>query len=746
MNYSSGSWLTCIFVFFLSPVFAQKPGTIAVMDNDLKEPLAEAVIILQPLNPESGDKQMILFTDQQGELKNVFPEKVAIYIQAAGFNTIQDTVLPGASYTFFLHRLSVNLSEVVVTGQYDINTTDKSIYNIKVIDRSAIESMAAKNLSDVLSNQLNCRLSEDNILGSSVSMNGISGQHVKILIDGVNVIGREGGNIDVSQINMNNVDRIEIVEGPMSVSYGTDAIGGLINIVTRKTSSYPLAADLHLYYETVGTYNGDAAVFWRKRNNAISLSGGRNFFDGFSSTDTSRWMEWKPREQYFTTFNYDYLGKSLKIGFRTDYFQQQIQNKGNPVLTPYQAYAFDDYYFTRRWNNALTAEYRFPNSAKLQFINAYSYYRHIRNIYRTDLVSLEQSLLTAEAIQDTNVFDSWSFRGTYNNSLPLRRSNFQAGYDINLETGKGDKLMSGEQQINDYALFGSVEYRAFNNFFIRPGLRFSYNTRYGAPATPSLNIRYGFLSKYTVRASYAHGFRAPSLKELDLYFVDINHNIIGNSELQAETSDNFGLSFTAVKEEEKWNLKADAALFYNSIHNIITLALVDQAAQLYTYINLDEYKTAGTTISASLNSAHLSLTTGFSLTGLFNVLSDSFAIDKFSLTPELRNNLLLTFPKAGFECAVFFKHTGETPSFNLDAEGKVIQVFTGAYTILDFSATKYALQKRIGFSAGIKNIFNVVNIQSNANAGAVHTSGAETIPYATGRFVFASVRFKFYRE
>ena len=733
-------------MLLVAPAYGQQPGTITVLNNDTHEPVVEAIIILQPLSETSDKRPAFIFTDERGEANNSFPEKAAIYIQSAGFKTVQDTIAPYASYTFYLAKFSVSLSEVVVTGQYDINTTDKSIYNIKVIDKPAIESMAAKNLADVLSNQLNCRVSQDNILGSSVSIDGISGQHVKILVDGVNVIGREGGNIDLNQINMNNVDRIEIVEGPMSVSYGTDAVGGLINIVTRKTSSYPLEVDLNLYCETIGTYNGDAALLWRKRNNSFSLSGGRNFFDGFSSVDSSRSMEWKPREQYFASFNYDYLGKSLKLGFRTDFLDQQVQSKGNPVLTPYQAYAFDDYYLTARWNNALTAEYRLKNASKLQFINAYSFYRHIRNSYRKDLVTLEQDLLVAEASQDTSVFESYAFRGTYSNSLPVRKINFQAGYDVNLETGKGEKMKSGQQQINDYAMFGSMEYQTLENLYIRPGLRFSYNSRYGAPLTPSLNIRYGFLSRYTLRASYAHGFRAPTLKELDLYFVDVNHNIIGNSELMAESSDNYGLSFTANHEGGDLNLKADAALFYNNIRNIITLALVDPAKQLYSYINIDEYKTVGTTFSATLKSSHISFTTGFSLTGLFNSLSDSFDINKFSLTPEFQNNFLLTFPKAGFECAIFLKNTGETPSFNIDAAGKIFQSFTAAYTIADLSVTKYVMKRRMGFSAGVKNIFNVVNLQSNAMTDSVHSSGGDTIPYSTGRFVFGTIRLKFYKE
>lgn len=735
-----------ILCLFAHPAFAQEAATIKLIAGDTNEPISGAVIVLQPIDKNVGRKQEVYFTGEQGEVINQFPYSAFIFIQSIGYQTIQDTIEPSKSYTFQMTKLNVDLADVVVTGQYDINTSDKSVYNVKVIDQKTIQSMAAQDLSELLSNQLNTRLTQDNILGSSVSIDGISGQNVKILIDGINVIGRENGNIDLSQINLNNVERVEIVEGPMSVSYGTDAIGGLINIVTRKSSSYPLEADVNLYYESVGTYNGDGALLWRKKNNSVSLSGGRYFFDGFSSVDSSRYMEWKPKLQYFGTFNYNYNSQLFNLGIKSEYFNQEIQNKGNPVLTPYQAYAFDDYYFTRRLNESVLAEYRFKNHAKLQLTNAYSNYRHIKNTYRKDLVTLEQSLLSGEGIQDTSIFSSFAFRGTYSSSLPLRKLNFQAGYDLYLESGSGGKIANGVQHINDYAAFGSVEYQPWERLFFRPGLRVSYNTRYGAPVTPSLNVKYDLTENYSLRASYARGFRAPSLKELDLYFVDVNHNILGNDSLKAEHSDNYAMSFTANRSIGESKLKADLSLYYNNITDIITLALVEPTTQLYTYINIDKYKTTGGSFTASYKTKHFSFTTGFAMLGLFNTLSDSFEVDKFSWTPEFQNNFLVSFPKAGVEGAMFFKNTGTTYGYNLDAEGNVYQSFINPYTIIDLSVTKYIWKKHLGFSLGVKNLLNVIDVQTNSLEGSVHSSGGEAIPYSVGRFVFGSIRLKLYKE
>lgn len=412
--------IAILLIFNIFSTSAQETPTIKVLIEGTGEPVIGAMIILQPIKFLDGKKQEIFYTNDRGEVWDFYIKPSVILITSFGFLSIKDTLKSDSSYVFYLTKLAIDLDEIVVTGQYDINTSDKSVYDVKVIDAEIVRSMAAQNLSDLLSNQLNIRLSQDNILGSAATIDGVSGQNIKILVDGVNIIGRENGNIDLSQINLNNVERVEIIEGPMSVSYGTDAIGGIINIVTRKSSSYPFEANINLYTESVGTYNVDGALFFRKNNHAFSFSGGRNFFDGFSPVDTSRFLEWKPREQYFSTINYNYTGNIHSFSLKSEFFTQKIQNKGNPVLTPYQAYGFDDYYFTRRFNESLVYEWRMKK-AKLQLINAYSNYHHIKNTFRKDLVTLDQLLLSDGESQDTSLFSSFAFRGTYSTNVPVKK-------------------------------------------------------------------------------------------------------------------------------------------------------------------------------------------------------------------------------------------------------------------------------------------------------------------------------------
>ena len=180
------------------------------------------------------EKAKLSLTNSKGNVLNPFRGSTQIYVTHIGYESILDTLKKGEFKTLLLVPKVIEVNEVVITAQYAPNSLEKAVHKIKVIDRKKIELMGAVNLEDVLTNEANVRISQDNVLGSSTSIQGVSGQNVKILIDGVPVIGRLGGNIDLSQINLNDIERIEIIEGPLSVEYGSNALAGTINLITKK--------------------------------------------------------------------------------------------------------------------------------------------------------------------------------------------------------------------------------------------------------------------------------------------------------------------------------------------------------------------------------------------------------------------------------------------------------------------------------------------------------------------------------
>jgi outer membrane receptor for ferrienterochelin and colicins len=147
------------------------------------------------------------------------------------------------------------LEEVVVTGQINPQSISKSIVEVKVISREDIERQAENTLADVLNTTLNLNISPNTSTGKSgVSLFGLDSQYFKVLIDNIPIINEEGvgNNTDLTLINLDDIERIEIVEGAMGVQYGSNAVSGIINIISKKSSRNDWDITAYLQEETVG--------------------------------------------------------------------------------------------------------------------------------------------------------------------------------------------------------------------------------------------------------------------------------------------------------------------------------------------------------------------------------------------------------------------------------------------------------------------------------------------------------------
>ena len=116
---------------------------------------------------------------------------------------------------------------VVVTAQFAPTEIRQTVNSVRVINRKTIENRAAVNLEELLQTESNIRLNQDAVLGSSLSINGLRGENVKILLDGVPVVGRLNGSVDAGQLPLAAVEQVEIIEGAQSLLYGSEASAGV---------------------------------------------------------------------------------------------------------------------------------------------------------------------------------------------------------------------------------------------------------------------------------------------------------------------------------------------------------------------------------------------------------------------------------------------------------------------------------------------------------------------------------------
>lgn len=637
------------------------------------------------------------------------------------------------------------LNDMVVTGQYGDNSLKQSVYKVRVIEAKRMQMQGAFNLQAVLSNELNIRISQDPVLGSSMSLQGVTGQNIKLLVDGVPVIGREGGNIDLTQLNMNNVERIEVVEGPMSVNFGTDALGGVINIITKKTKSNTISAGAETYYESIGQYNASLRTGLANKKWSMQLSGGRNFFEGYSLNNNSRVKLWKPREQYLADVNFGRQLKKGSIRLNNSFFNEKVTNRDSGVITWESALAQDQYYYTRRLGSALFFEHKAGAHGHVNIVASYSNYRRIRRSVVKDLVSLQETVSADPTLQDTSYFNLWMSRGTYTNNDAGRKISYQAGYEVNSEMNSGSHLGGTSPSITDYNAFGSAEIK-LGRFLLRPGLRVIYNTKFDAPLVPSFNVKYDIGSHLIARASYGRGFRAPSLKELYLSFVDPSHNIHGNPDLKAETGDNVQASLQYEYQHAEKVFRVEPSVFYNHIRNMIDLPILNLLTLEAQYMNINSFQSKGMNLNTEFRTPAYSVALGYSYTGRNSTLMQSAATDRFFYSNELRANSSYKFRKAGLTFAVFYKYNGRLQNYQFDYVNNVISLgYINPYHTFDASATKELFAGKLSLTAGVKNILNTVNVAANMSTG-VHGTGTTSAMVGMGRTFFISCRYTFERR
>ena len=681
-----------------------------------------------------------------------------VQVSFVGYSTLYDTLAKGKpSFVLRVKPKDFAMDEVVVTAQYGESSTEKSVHKVRVIGQEKMQQMAAVNLQDVLTNELNVRLSQDNILGSGMSLQGVSGQNVKILIDGVPVIGRLDGQIDLNQINLNDVERIEIVEGPLSVNYGSNALAGTINIITKKTDTKKWSFGASSYLENIGTYNFDAFASKRfGKRHFVRISGGRNYFDGWSPSndfipsfkaekaDSGRVDQWNPKEQWFGRAQYFYNLKALRLGYKAEILDETIFNYGLPREGVRTITAFDDYYHTQRIDQSLSAQGKLSKQLNLNFLAAYNDFERIKESRIKDLVTLESKLrpeVQGNDVQDTSTFSLIMSRASVTTNLDSSWINYEVGYDINQEQASGKRIDGGGQKLGDYAIFASTQ-MVKGGLTVKPAIRYAYNTKYDAPLTPALNLKYKMQNQVTIRFAYARGFRAPSLKELYFNFDDVNHSLFGNADLKAEESDNYSAAISRKHLFDKFLLEGEFSLFYNDIRNQINFANTNSAGgDTLVYLNIGEFKTKGLNARASIASKTVKFNLGYSYIGRFNRLSEEVSIDEFSYSSEWTANFTYSLVKSKMQFSVFFKHQGELPGFGYNTNDEIVEQRIASYQIVDVSLSKRFLDKRVHATMGCKNLFDVQNVRASLSGGGAHSSSASSISVGTGRTVFVKLNF-----
>ena len=476
----------------------------------------------------------------------------------------------------------LGLETVVVTA----TRTPKPLLDIPVVTRvitaDDIQKADATNIKDMLQQEIP-GLEFTYSMGQQVlNMGGYDGNNILFLVDGERMAGESMDNVDFSRLNLSSIERIEIVKGAASTLYGSSAMGGVVNIITKGPSD-KWAANVNSRYE-------GATKEWRHGASADFNIGRLNSLTTFQMTDAKA-LDLGENSSLPT-----YGGKSYNVKERL------IWNMSDALRLTGRI----GYFFRERESGTVSHErYRdVSDGLKLNWkINAQQDLEVAYSFDQYDKSDL--NMLTDKDIRDYSNRQNIC-RALYNLHMPSWKSQFTAGADY-----MNDYMMTyqfsednNHRSQNSCDIFAQWDYTPSDHWDIIGGLRYDYFSaaKKGRP-TWKLAAMYK-TGKHQIRVSYASGFRAPSLKELYMdFFMGGIFMIYGNTDLKCETNHNFSLSWTnhgSVSDNLKYCLTATG--YYNFFNNYITTATVQcdgKTAQMYT--NIANQQIAGVDASVQLH-------------------------------------------------------------------------------------------------------------------------------------------------
>ena len=476
----------------------------------------------------------------------------------------------------------VNLNEIVVTGTRAPKLLKDTPVQTRLITSKDIERSGATDIQGLLQAELP-GVEFSYAMNQQVHLNfgGFGGQSLLFLVDGERMAGETLDDVDFSRIDMNNVERIEIVRGASSALYGSNAGGGVINIITKGASKKcDLNLDVRFGQHADRRYMLGIGNNFTHIQNSVSVTASRmssytvhnkpgaesavvSTIFGHKTLNVRDHLVWKP----FT---------GLKLSGRAGFYMREL---------PREIEAPDRY---RSYTGGLKSEWDIGPEDHLEL--SYVFDQYDKSQYN--------GLSGLDIRNYCNVQNS--FRALYNHTF-VDGSILTAGADYMRDYLMNTKLAHSKKAQDCADLFMQYDWQISNRWEVVGALRYDYfSDGRMSRVTPKISARYKPTPRLNIRGAYGIGFRAPTLKEKYYEFDMAGIWIVrGNPDLKPETGHN--INFSADYTIRQYNITATG--YYNHIKNKITTGLPyylpDNATQLYlNYENLADYNSCGVEITA----------------------------------------------------------------------------------------------------------------------------------------------------
>lgn len=586
--------------------------------------------------------------------------------------------------------------ETVITGSRTERRIEDAPVQTIVIGRREIEASGAQDLAELLDSIPGIQLDTNSQFGTGVEIQGLSSRHVLVLVDGERVTGRIGDRFDVTRLHLDSVAQVEIVKGASSALYGSEAMGGVIHLRTRRAGR-PLEGNAEVRGGTQGwsgSISGATAsasslfrlTVGHRHDTPYRLVPGSIATTGSEIDDTN--VDVRAEHRFSNVFSLtataNYLHRDLES-------VDELEGTGA---------IFDR---TNRVDQVLVTV-----APRLQLAEetALSFSAHVG--YTVD--QLLQDQRGSGALDQLQRTQDVLFQASAQFDHRIGDHRLTVGTDVLHESVESPRLPDGNGGRIRPAVFAQDDWEIAKWFAITPGVRADYDSWFYSHVSPKVAARAMPTEWLTLRASYGHGFRAPDFREMLLYFENpsIGYRVEGNPDLEPEVSRSTNVGATV--QATTW-LRLDVNFFHHDLENLILSVPITDGSEtgtmIFGYENIGRAVSRGVETLVGLRvGRQLRLDLGYTFTDARDLINDRELDGRAPHRVTLSTTWRL---ETGTSITARGEWVSERKYFPLERGGE--ERIGEPYVFLNLRAQQ-PLMERISLIGGVDNVFDAGQVDT----------------------------------
>lgn len=700
-------------------------------------------------------------TDGSYSFEHLKPGIYNLCISCIGYKPYQQKIQIKTSHKIVNVSLvpSVELlSPIVVTGTGTRYRLDNVPVQTEIISGKSIQEISGRSVEEIISSLSSSVDFMPSSMGTDIKINGLGEDYVLILLDGKRLTGSVGGIVDLSRINSEDIEQIEIVKGASSTLYGSDAIAGVINIISKRpkgkysiSNSSRFGANNEWKQLNTFTYNkgnlSSKTSFSRKQNDGYQLNNMKINTKWESNHDlpylvATYDMPVNKKRSYTInqSFVYD-INANLKLSADASWYEKTL-------YFPFKG-RMHNYYYNNK-SASLAARYKLKNKDFINFSFDYGNYKY----YNEYPYKYSERYITEDGVVKKTYYPGERFKNSDQTNLTFQlKGVFHLSKENTISSGLeylGDDLEAKYRLINNDASAYTLSFYLQDEFKLSKkinfvgGVRVIHHDQFGVIATPKIAAMYK-IGNFTHRISYANGFKSPTLKELYYFYeserMGVYRLYLGNKDLKPQKSNYYTIS----SEFKYKKFRTSLSLYINKLKDMIDYKIIP---------TIYDYKRRGieeTKFRYNINNAQnigLDWTFNAFLFKNFTIAGGYSYVDARNKTQEVRLNgvsehsatLKLTWLKNWSNYLLNVNLSGNYKSDKFYLEEEEERTYADPYQLWKLTTTlniKKFKNCKFSINGGVDNIFDYVDDRPyGSHYGTLNP----------GRTIFIGLNFKFTKE